>query len=142
MENVIVSLRLTLVYNYSLLFCIIEIQIQKYGQKRQLLRYVQTNHFFGYSGKLFFRGIPFRSELRNGLFRGIHNSVGMSTFFRGITESVPRLFRGIFSERNSVASPNFEVLNGNGIFFYTKMSLRKKCRWPQSETTTQHSLSS
>ncbi len=50
--------------------------------------------------------VPFRSELRNGLFRGIRNSVGMSTFFRGITESIPRLFRGIFSERNSVANPS------------------------------------
>jgi hypothetical protein len=39
--------------------------------------------------------VPFHSELRNGLFRGIRNSVGMSTFFRGITESVPRLFQGI-----------------------------------------------
>ncbi len=30
----------------------------------------------------------------------------MNTFFRGITESIPSLFRGIFSERNSVANPN------------------------------------
>jgi hypothetical protein len=29
----------------------------------------------------------------------------MSTFFRGITESIPSLFREIFSERNSVANP-------------------------------------
>ncbi len=48
----------------------------------------------------------FRSELRNGLFRGTRNTLGMSTFFRGITESIPSLFRGIFSERNSVANPS------------------------------------
>jgi hypothetical protein len=30
----------------------------------------------------------------------------MTTFFRGITESIPSLFRGIFSERNSVANPS------------------------------------
>jgi hypothetical protein len=29
----------------------------------------------------------------------------MSTFFRGITETVLSLFRGIFSERNSVSNP-------------------------------------
>jgi len=29
----------------------------------------------------------------------------MSTFFRGITETIPSLFRGIFSERNSVPNP-------------------------------------
>ncbi len=29
----------------------------------------------------------------------------MTTFFRGITESILSLFRGIFSERNSVANP-------------------------------------
>jgi hypothetical protein len=32
--------------------------------------------------------------------------LGMSNFFRGITEAVPSLFRGIFSERNSVANPS------------------------------------
>ncbi len=31
--------------------------------------------------------------------------LGMSTFFRGITETIPSLFRGIFSERNSVPNP-------------------------------------
>jgi hypothetical protein len=30
----------------------------------------------------------------------------MSTFFRGITEIIPSLFRGIFSERNSVPNPS------------------------------------
>jgi hypothetical protein len=30
----------------------------------------------------------------------------MNAFFRGITETVPSLFRGIFSERNSVPNPN------------------------------------
>ncbi len=39
---------------------------------------------------------------------GIDSSVnlGMSTFFRGITQAIPSLFRGIFSERNSVANPS------------------------------------
>jgi hypothetical protein len=32
--------------------------------------------------------------------------LGMSTFFRGITETIPSLFRGIFSERNSVPNPS------------------------------------
>ncbi len=32
--------------------------------------------------------------------------LGMSTFFRGITETVPSLFRGIFPERNSVPNPS------------------------------------
>jgi hypothetical protein len=31
----------------------------------------------------------------------------MSAFFRGITETVPSLFRGIFSERNSVPNPMY-----------------------------------
>jgi len=43
--------------------------------------------------------------LRNVLFRGIRNTLGMSIFFRGITESILSLFRGIFSERNSVPNP-------------------------------------
>jgi hypothetical protein len=50
-----------------------------------------------------FRSVPFRaSELalpRNS------ECLGMSTFFRGITETVPSLFCGIFSERNSVPNP-------------------------------------
>jgi hypothetical protein len=50
-----------------------------------------------------FCSVPFRaSELalpRNS------ECLGMSTFFRGITETVPSLFRGIFSERNSVPNP-------------------------------------
>jgi hypothetical protein len=32
----------------------------------------------------------------------------MSTFFRGITETIPSLFRGIFSERNSVPNPRWD----------------------------------
>jgi hypothetical protein len=50
-----------------------------------------------------FRSVPFRaSELalpRNS------ECLGMRAFFRGITETVPSLFRGIFSERNSVPNP-------------------------------------
>ncbi len=49
--------------------------------------------------------VPFRaSELalpRNS------ECFGMSTFFRGITETIPSLFRGIFSERNSVPNPSY-----------------------------------
>jgi hypothetical protein len=49
-------------------------------------------------------GIPFRaSELalpRNS------ECLGMSTFFRGIAETVQSLFRGIFSEQNSVPNPS------------------------------------
>jgi hypothetical protein len=57
----------------------------------------------------YFRGIPFRSVrfrttklalLMNTEFRG------MSTFFRGITKTVPSLFRGIFPERNFDGNPN------------------------------------
>jgi hypothetical protein len=33
----------------------------------------------------------------------------MSTLFRGITETVPSPFRGIFSERNSVPNPSCRV---------------------------------
>ncbi len=36
----------------------------------------------------------------------------MSTFVRGITETVPSLFRGIFSERNSVPNPKSAQLAG------------------------------
>jgi len=52
----------------------------------------------------FFRGIPFRSvPFRASELALPRNSecLGMSTFFRGITEIIPSLFCGIFSERNS-----------------------------------------
>ncbi len=54
-----------------------------------------------------FHGIPFLSELRYCLFRGTRKSecLGMGLFFRGITETVPSLFRWIFSVRNSVPNP-------------------------------------
>jgi hypothetical protein len=39
---------------------------------------------------IFFRFIPFRSKPRNS------ECLGMSTLFRGITESVPSQFQGIF----------------------------------------------
>jgi hypothetical protein len=57
----------------------------------------------------FFRGIPFRSvPFRAPELVLPRNSecLGMSAFFRGITETVPSLFRGIFSERNSVPNPS------------------------------------
>jgi hypothetical protein len=84
-------------------------QIQKYGQKRLLLRYRQII-FWLFQKAIFPRNyVPFRFELRNGLFRGIRNSIGMNTFFRGITESFPRLFCGICSEQNSVANPSLHT---------------------------------
>jgi hypothetical protein len=57
----------------------------------------------------FFCGIPFRSVLLRASELALpHNSecLGMSTFFRRITEIIPSLFRGIFSERNSVPNPS------------------------------------
>jgi hypothetical protein len=47
--------------------------------------------------------VPFQAS--EWLFRGPRNTFGKSNFFRGITEPIPSLFRGIFSERNSVANP-------------------------------------
>ena len=60
----------------------------------------------------FFRGIPFRSiPFRASELALPRNSecLGMRAFFRGITETVPSLFRGIFSERNSVPNPTCKV---------------------------------
>jgi hypothetical protein len=57
----------------------------------------------------FFRGIPFRSVPFRASELALPRKpecLGMSTFFRGITETVPSLFRGIVSERNSVPNPN------------------------------------
>ncbi len=56
-------------------------------------------------GTNFFRGSPFRSvTFQASELALLRNSEwhGMSTFFSRITENVPSLFRGIFSERNSV----------------------------------------
>ncbi len=41
----------------------------------------------------------------------------MNTFFRGIKKTVPRLFRGIFPEWNSVRNPALKV-HKHEIFFY------------------------
>jgi hypothetical protein len=72
---------------------------------------VQTIHFVKLFCSCFvklifsveYHAVPFRaSELalpRNS------ECLGMRAFFRGITETVPSLFRGIFSERNSVPNP-------------------------------------
>jgi hypothetical protein len=60
------------------------------------LLFDKTNFFRG----ILFHSVPFgASEL--ALLRN-SECLGMSAFFRGITESVPSLFRRIFSERNSV----------------------------------------
>jgi hypothetical protein len=82
------------------------------SRKRRLLSNHYVELFWPFCKTYFFRGIPFRfipfrtSELalpRKSEF------LGMSTFFRGITETVPSLFRGIFSERNSVPNPNLRI---------------------------------
>ncbi len=68
---------------------------------------VEATHFYGILAV--FRGIPFRSvSFRASELALPRNTecIGMSTFFRGITEDVPSLFRGIFSERNSVPNPS------------------------------------
>jgi len=78
---------------------------------------------------IFFRGIPFRSvSFRASELALPQNSecLGMSTFFRGITETVPRLFRGIFSERNSVPNPSCVES------IYRSYTL---CIWPDSKPT-------
>jgi hypothetical protein len=62
----------------------------------------------------FFRGIPCRSvPFRASELALPRNSecLGMRAFFRGITETVPSLFRGIFSERNSVPNPTRALLS-------------------------------
>jgi hypothetical protein len=55
------------------------------------------------SVRISFRSVSFRA-LELALPRN-SECLGMSTFFRGITETVPSLFRRIFSERNSVPNP-------------------------------------
>jgi hypothetical protein len=67
---------------------------------------VEATHFYGILAV--FRGIPYRSvPFRASELALPRNSecIGMSTFFRGITEYVPSLLRGIFSEGNSVPNP-------------------------------------
>ncbi len=55
----------------------------------------------------FVKPILFMS-FRSALSCGIDSStnLGMTTYFHGITENILSLFRGIFSEQNSVANPN------------------------------------
>ncbi len=54
-----------------------------------------------------FRTVPFQaSKLAKLAIPRNSERLGMSTFFRRITETVPALFRGIFSERNSVPNPS------------------------------------
>jgi hypothetical protein len=54
----------------------------------------------------------FSAEFHSVPIFGIGSSAeigGMSTFFRGITETIPSLFRGIFSERNFVPNPSYAM---------------------------------
>jgi hypothetical protein len=71
---------------------------------------VKTNHFVKLLCCCFVKLIFPRNSIP---FRGIGSSaprnsecLGIIVFFRGITETVPSLFRGIFSKQNSVCSPN------------------------------------
>jgi hypothetical protein len=80
---------------------------------KSLKKRLLTNHyvklFWLFCKTYFFRGIPFRSiPFRSSELALPRKSecLGMSTFFRGITETIPSLFRGIFSERNSVPNPS------------------------------------
>jgi hypothetical protein len=60
----------------------------------------------GFFVKLIFF-MPFPSVPSFGIDSSVTSEcLGMSTFFRGITQAVPRLFCGIFSERNSAANPS------------------------------------
>ncbi len=66
-----------------------------------------------------FRSVPFRSvSFRASELALPRNSecLGMSTFFRGITETVPSLFCGIFSERNSVPNPTLTAAVDNNMY--------------------------
>ncbi len=88
-----------------------------------------TNHygelFWLFCKTYFFLGIPFRfipfrtSEL--ALPRK-SECLGMNTFFRGITETIPSLFRGIFSERNS--GPNPRMVAQENLFELIDLRLR------------------
>ncbi len=50
----------------------------------------------------------------------------MSTFVRGITETISSLFRGIFLERNSVANPTLNGADAGN--FVEKIKTDKKCK--------------
>ncbi len=63
---------------------------------------VQTNNFVSLFG-CFFRAILLRSVTSFGIDSSV--DLGMSTFFRGIMETVPSLFRAIFRNR-IVAHPS------------------------------------
>ncbi len=75
--------------------------------KRHFVQYLDCSvklHFFA-----LFRSVPFRaSELA---LPWNSECLGMSTFFRGIKETIPSLFRGSFSERNSVPNPRLYLLS-------------------------------
>jgi hypothetical protein len=57
----------------------------------------------------------------------------MSTFFRGITETVPSLFRGIFSERNSVPNPSHAPQT-----IFDLCILKKGLAMPHSQLSTKY----
>ncbi len=66
----------------------------------------------------FFRGIPFHSVLFRASELALPRNLeclGMITFFRGITETILSLFRGIFLERNSVPNPTYTECWTNAI---------------------------
>jgi hypothetical protein len=68
----------------------------------------------------------------------------MSTFFRGITEIVPSLFRGIFSERNSVPNPMYKtmkkssrVFSNNAFIVCRSLEIYAEVNVPEKEVPTE-----
>jgi hypothetical protein len=53
----------------------------------------------------------------------------MSIFFRKITESIPSLFRGIFSERNSVANPTIDATNRSELLGIAVLTEKKPAKY-------------
>ncbi len=81
----------------------------------------------------FFRGIPFYSDpFRASELALPRNSecLGMSTFFRGITETIPSLFRGICSERNSVPNPSPATLLSQPVYSKFPSQLKRQVKGP------------
>ncbi len=89
--------------------------------------YVKKNHFIKLFCSCFvklifsveFHSVPFRaSELA---LPPNSECLGMRAFFRGITETIPSLFRGIFSEQNSVPNP---IHSPHKLLYYSSTAFR------------------
>ncbi len=95
----------------SQLWGVLGVFISPKSRIKRLLTNLYVELFWLFCKTYFFRGIPFRSvPFRSSELALPRKSecLGMSTFFRGITEIIPSLFRGIFSERNSVPNPTHQ----------------------------------